>query len=68
MKWDSTRMFARSTDVDRTYASAENLLQTLFPEVDHFPKHPKVLFILFLFLFFLFDDNFELTRLLFIML
>lgn len=31
MSWDPATMFARSTDIDRTYESAENLLQTLFP-------------------------------------
>lgn len=29
--WDHKVMYARSTDIDRTYESAENLLQTLFP-------------------------------------
>jgi len=31
MHWDPTIMYARSTDIDRTYESAENLLQALFP-------------------------------------
>ena len=30
-QWDPNTMFARSTDLDRTYATAENLLQILFP-------------------------------------
>ena len=30
-QWDSNTMYARSTDIDRTFESAENLLQGLFP-------------------------------------
>lgn len=31
LAWDPNTMYARSTDIDRTYESAENLLQELFP-------------------------------------
>jgi hypothetical protein len=31
LDWDDATMYARSTDIDRTFESAENLLQALFP-------------------------------------